>query len=268
MRITLTLAASLAALAAGCAHEMNPRVTDAEMAYRTAAADPTVASKGQVQLYEAKKELDLAKKDWKNGEDEEIVDHHAYLAKRRVEIARATAEKATAQERVQTLGARRDAVVLDARTREANDARERAAMAEITADSLRREMAELEAKQTKRGLVITLQNDVLFDVDRSDLKPGAMTELSRLASVLNEDPARKVRVEGHADSMGSDSYNLDLSRRRAEAVANALIQDGVDPTRVSSQGLGESQPVATNDTAAGRQQNRRVEVVVLEPGSS
>jgi outer membrane protein OmpA-like peptidoglycan-associated protein len=267
MRYTKTGLAVFAAtgLAFGCAHDMNPRVTDAEVAYRSAMSDPSVASKGQVQLYEANKELDRAKKAFKDGDDEEIVDHYAYLAKRRVDIARATAERATAEKQVQALGERRDAVVLDARTQEANQARERAAMAELTAESLRAEIADLEAKQTPRGLVITLDTDVLFDVDRSELKPGAMSELQRLADALNTDPNRKVRIEGHADSTGSEAHNLDLSKRRADAVGSALIQDGVDPSRITTQGFGASMPVATNDTQAGRQQNRRVEIIVQQP---
>ena len=138
-------------------------------------------------------------------------------------------------------------------------------MAELTADSLRAEIADLEAKQTARGLVITLDTDVLFDVDRSELKPGAMTELQRLADALNSDPTRKLRIEGHADSTGSEAHNLDLSKRRADAVGSALIQDGVAPNRITTQGFGASMPVATNDTQAGRQQNRRVEIIVQQP---
>jgi len=264
MRVSSVLLAL--AFVAGCAHPMNPNVTSAEAAYQNAQADPNVANHGQVQLYEARKDLDQAVKSFNDGDKDEIVDHWAYLAQRRVDIARATADKAVAEQRVETLGAKKDAVVLDARTREAEAARERAAMAESTSAELRNELAELQSRQTKRGLVITLQNDVLFDVDRSDIKPGAMNELQRVASLLNHEPDRRVRVEGHADSTGADSYNLDLSRRRAESVASALIQDGVSPSRVTAQGLGEAEPVATNATPEGRQQNRRVEVVVMDPG--
>ncbi len=251
----------------GCTHTMNPNVTNAEVAYRSAMSDPAIASKGQVQLYEANKELDRAKQAFNEGEDEDVVDHYAYLAQRRVDIARATAQRATAEARVEALGERRDAVVLDARTQEANRARERAAMAELTAESLRAEIADLQAKQTARGLVITLNTDVLFDVDRAELKPGAMSEIQRLADALNTDPERMVRIEGHADSTGSEAHNLDLSKRRADAVANALIQDGVAAPRISTAGFGASMPVATNDTQAGRQQNRRVEIVVQQPKS-
>jgi OOP family OmpA-OmpF porin len=81
-------------------------------------------------------------------------------------------------------------------------------------------------------------------------------------------PDRKVLIEGHTDSSGSASYNSDLSQRRANAVEALLINQGVDPTRIVARGYGESYPVATNDTAAGRQQNRRVEIVILKPGAS
>ena len=270
-RLLMSLAVAL--LCAGCASQMNPNVTDAEVAYRSAESDPVVASKGQVALYDAKKDLDEAKKAWNNGDDKEVVDHWAYLAKRKVDTARATAERANAQARVQTLGSQRDAAVLDSRTREADaerdraeSERDRAVMAETTSDALRRELSDLEAKDTDRGLVITFPNDVLFDTDRSDLKPGAMTELQRLASVLSHEPDRRVRVEGHADTTGSQSHNLALSKQRAEAVADALIQDGVAPSRVTSEGFGDEEPIATNATPEGRQQNRRVEVVVMQPG--
>jgi outer membrane protein OmpA-like peptidoglycan-associated protein len=264
MRVIVFVAVS--ALLAGCATRMNQNLMDAEAEYRAAASDPTVASKGSVPLYEAKKDLDQAKKAFEDDKDKEIVDHWAYLAKRKSETARATAERAVAQDRVETLGAKRDAVVLGARTREADEERARAEAAETTSEALRRDLASLESRQTNRGLVITLPNDVLFDVDRSDVKPGASTELERVATVINEEPGRRVLVEGHADSTGPDSYNLELSRRRAESVARALVDDGVSPSRVISEGLGETQPIATNDTPEGRQQNRRVEVVVLQPG--
>jgi len=267
MRFTNT---GLCLLASGglffaCAHEMNPNVTNAEAAYQMAQSDPLVASKGQVQLYEARKDLDQAKKAFNDDEDKEIVDHYAYLAKRRVDIARATAERSAAQQQVEALGERRDAVVLGARTEEANRARERAAVAELSAESLRAEIADLQAKETKRGLVITLNTDVMFDVDRSELKPGAVSEIQHIADALNSAPERLVRIEGHADSTGSEAHNLDLSKRRADAVAAALVANGVLASRITTQGFGDSMPVATNDTQAGRQQNRRVEIIVQQP---
>jgi outer membrane protein OmpA-like peptidoglycan-associated protein len=106
----------------------------------------------------------------------------------------------------------------------------------------------------------------LFDVDQAQLNPGGELQVARLADVLHQMPERNVLIEGHTDSAGSDAYNDSLSQRRADAVEDLLIIQGIDPTRVVTRGYGERFPVATNDTAAGRQQNRRIEIVILNPG--
>jgi outer membrane protein OmpA-like peptidoglycan-associated protein len=118
----------------------------------------------------------------------------------------------------------------------------------------------VQAKQTERGMVLTL-GDVLFDIAQATLKPGAVTVLDRVASFLNENKETKVMIEGHTDSRGSDQYNEELSQRRAQAVADALAFRGIDRSRVEALGRGEALPVASNDTSAGQQQNRRVELV-------
>ena len=104
--------------------------------------------------------------------------------------------------------------------------------------------------------------DVLFDTGEATLKPGGVNEVVRLATFLQENPERTVRIEGHTDSTGSLTTNLVLSQRRAEAVADTLAAAGVDRSRIVATGLGPDFPVASNDTVAGRQQNRRVEVVI------
>jgi outer membrane protein OmpA-like peptidoglycan-associated protein len=124
-------------------------------------------------------------------------------------------------------------------------------------------MAELNAKQTPRGLVVTL-GDVLFDVDRSALKPAGMRMVDQLAEVLKADPQRTVLVEGFTDSTGADAYNQTLSTERADAVRVALLGQGIASTRVASRGYGKANPVGSNDTAAGRQMNRRVEIVLSD----
>jgi outer membrane protein OmpA-like peptidoglycan-associated protein len=125
------------------------------------------------------------------------------------------------------------------------------------------ELRELQAQPTDRGMVVTL-SDVLFDTGRAELRPGAMRVLQRLADFMHEYPDRIVAVEGFTDSIGNDAYNEDLSRRRAEAVRNALIDDGIAGTRIVTRGFGEAYPVASNDTPEGRQRNRRVEVVISD----
>jgi outer membrane protein OmpA-like peptidoglycan-associated protein len=125
--------------------------------------------------------------------------------------------------------------------------------------------AELAAKETERGLVLTLGN-VLFDVDGHQLKPGAVPAMDKLSEFLKAYPDRNVVIEGFTDSTGSDAYNRNLSEQRANAVKQALMSRGVEENRIATEGFGEARPVATNETAAGRQQNRRVEVVIPNVG--
>jgi outer membrane protein OmpA-like peptidoglycan-associated protein len=162
--------------------------------------------------------------------------------------------------------------------------RVRTLTAEQRADSLRRAVEEANARlsealtqlrslvaeitnirETSRGLVISL-SDVLFDVNSSTLRGGAASNVQKISQILNQYPDYKISVEGHTDSQGSDAYNQQLSQRRAASVLEALVAGGVPADRITSQGFGESQPVASNDAAAGRQQNRRVEVIVLGAG--
>ena len=119
----------------------------------------------------------------------------------------------------------------------------------------------LETQETARGLIVNL-SDVLFDTGKADLKPGAREKLARLSGVLLSHPGLHVEVEGHTDSVGAESYNQQLSESRAGSVRDYLVREGIAPNTVGTAGFGESKPVASNGTAAGKQQNRRVELVV------
>jgi outer membrane protein OmpA-like peptidoglycan-associated protein len=112
--------------------------------------------------------------------------------------------------------------------------------------------------------VLTL-GDVLFDTDQAQLKAGAARTMDRLAEFMQSYPERRVLIEGHTDTRGSDSYNVDLSRRRAAAVADALVERGIPSERIETIGLGEAYPVASNESTAGMQENRRVEIVLSGP---
>jgi outer membrane protein OmpA-like peptidoglycan-associated protein len=266
----LTTAAGVLA----CAHEPPAALVAARGDYRQVAADPMVQQEAAVPLYEAKQALDRADRAFANDADEEEVEHLAYLASRRAEIAHALGLREAAREHTEQLGEERSEVLLDARTQEAEARRAQAELAQMEteaerqrADELARELEELQARPTERGLVLTL-GDVFFEVDRSELQPGAEVHLTRLVEFLQEYPDRNVLIEGHTDSTGSESYNLDLSRRRAEAVRGFLVGRGVAPSRVATEGYGLSRPIASNATVAGRQQNRRVEIVVLNEGVS
>ena len=119
----------------------------------------------------------------------------------------------------------------------------------------------MNAKQTERGTLVTF-GDVLFQFGKSDLQPNGMRNINTLAEYLIQNPDRKVIVEGYTDSVGSAAFNQTLSERRADAVRNALVRKGVDPTRIVAQGYGKEYPVASNATDSGRAQNRRVEVTI------
>lgn len=215
---------------------------------------------------EARKELDLANRAAQTG-NEGDVRYHANVAATHAQIANEKILTAQAQEALEKSTAERERVLADARTREADAARQRAAMLEEQTESLQQhartleqQLQELQAKPTDRGMVVTL-GDVLFDTGKAQLKPGAQSTMDRLATILKEDKSRVVVIEGHTDSVGSDHYNQGLSEQRALAVQSALMQRGVQGAQIQTEGKGENMPVASNDNPAGRQQNRRVEVI-------
>jgi len=173
----------------------------------------------------------------------------ALQALKEAEAQKAAAEKATMEAAEQRKAAEKAMA-------EAMAAREKAA-------KLEQEIAELQAVKADRGLVMTL-GDVVFDVNKAVLKPGGVLTVDKLAAFLAEYPGRKVMIEGFTDSTGSAEYNQGLSERRALAVRSALIDKGIESTRIDIKGYGEEFPVATNDTAAGRQMNRRVEIIISD----
>jgi outer membrane protein OmpA-like peptidoglycan-associated protein len=113
------------------------------------------------------------------------------------------------------------------------------------------------------GIKITFNSGLLFDVNKATLRPESKLELAKLAGILEKYPDTNILVEGHTDATGTEEYNLELSRQRAQSVENYLASQGVDATRFTIMGYGESQPVATNETPEGRQLNRRVDIAVM-----
>lgn len=160
--------------------------------------------------------------------------------------------------------ARTEAESAQARARSAQDLGE---AARLEAEELQRQITELEGRNTDRGLVVTL-GDVLFETNKSELKGTTTSNLNKLAAFLNRYEDRTVTIEGHTDSVGSEDYNMALSQRRAEAVRSYLISQGIAANRLSTYGKGMGSPVSSNDSATGRQQNRRVEVIISEMVSS
>ena len=196
--------------------------------------------------------------------DPELAAHRVYIADRKVEIARAQAETRLAEDQRAALTAQREDARLDSRTREADAAHVAAATSAAQSVELQRQLDELQAKVTDRGIVLTL-GDVLFATGRADLKPEATAHLAALVTFLNSNPTRTVMIEGHTDDVGSNDANLSLSQLRADSVRAYLVGKGIDSARLSTSGKGEAAPVADNASAMGRQENRRVEVIISEP---
>ncbi len=338
----LPLTLIVAAVLAGCSSlpANNTRLDEARSDYNNAQANPQVTALAAGELRQASNSLDRANAAWSKDEDKALVDHLAYVTKQEVAIARETADQKAAELAVTNSAAERDAVRLEARTREAESAqrsaqyaqrqseasqrqseasqrqseasqrqseqsqrsaeqsrreseqarlsaldaqqqaeaqRQAATVATLNAQDARRQtedaqsrailleqqLREMEAKKTDRGMVVTL-GDVLFDTNEAQLKAGGMRNVQKVADFFRQYPQRTVLIEGFTDSTGSDGLNQQLSDRRAGAVRTALLDMGMGAERITSRGYGESYPVAGNDTAAGRQMNRRVELVVSD----
>ena len=148
-----------------------------------------------------------------------------------------------------------------AQATEASLAKREAELALAAADSLRIQMQNLRAESESRGQVMTL-GDAVFPPGKATLQPEALAGLDTVVEFVNKEPSRRIRIEGHTDNRGSDNLNQVLSQQRAEAVRDALVQRGVDASRITAVGLGKSVPAATNDTPEGRAKNRRVEVIL------
>jgi outer membrane protein OmpA-like peptidoglycan-associated protein len=260
---------------------------DARSKLESLKSTPALADLASVEIREAEVAVVLAEQPV--GNDVALGDYRVYMADRAVEIAMAKAATRYAEAQRAGLSQARDDARLAARTREADNAHrqtvkaqneteaarasaaaaaaltaEDAAEAARNAEQLQKQIDLLEAEATDRGLVLTLGN-TLFATGRSDLSPNGSKSLDKLVVFLNEYPERTVVVEGHTDDVGSADMNQALSQHRADSVRSYLMQQGIPSGRLSAVGMGETQPIADNLSDSGRQQNRRVEVVIKNP---
>ena len=290
---TLAVAAAVAFVLAACSSTPQSPEGAAEVRSKLTRlqSDPNLGNRAPLALQEAETAVRIAEQPVAN--DVALGAHRVYMADRKVEIAIAQASTRYSEDQRAKLADERERARLDARTLEANKARAdadaaragaadaarmasadadaaRASAADAAnaaareADELQRQIDALQARVTERGLVLTL-GDVLFTSGRADLKAGAASNLDRLVTFLNQNPNRNVEIEGHTDSVGSDDYNQALSQRRADSVRSFLVQQGISGARLSASGMGEHRPVADNESASGRQQNRRVEIIIGNP---
>lgn len=274
-----TLAASLAACS--ITPERNVALDQARGRYAAAQGDAQVTALAPDELKRAGDALHAAEKARMDDDGKAQVDHLAYIASQRVTIAQDTAAGKVAQAMVTGAAAERDRIRLAQRTSEADSAQRQLAVsqqgnaqktAELASAELRMQqgdqrvgelemqLKDMNARRTERGMVVTL-GDVLFDTGQARMLPDTEGRMGKLAEFFKRHPQRTASIEGYTDNVGSPGSNVDLSQRRAQAVVTALVDRGVSSGRLSTRAHGEEGPAASNATPAGRQLNRRVEVV-------
>ncbi len=229
------------------AYVAKQQVAIAQETARQKAAELAVAS--------ASAERDRVRLDARTREAESA-QRSAETAQRQSEVSQRSAEAAQRQAAAERQAANEAELSAQAARQQAQDAESRSRQLET-------QLKDMEAKKTDRGMVITL-GDVLFDTNQAQLKSGAMRNLQKLADFFKQYPQRKLMIEGFTDSTGSRRRNQELSDKRAYSVRTALLDMGIGADRITSRGYGESYPVAGNDTAAGRQLNRRVEIIISD----
>ena len=276
--------ASVSLLVAGCGSTLPPKeLVDARAAYQSAAKGPA-GQQAPAELHVAKQALDQAERAFSDDADSPETRDYAYIATRKAELADATARALIAQKDKEAAG--RDAANLTAdQLRSArNELNSTKHNLEKTQDQLAAEKAAREAAEKKaaqaladlqkiaavtkeaRGMVITLSGAVLFASNESTLLPAAMIKLNEVADALTKgNPDSNITVEGHTDSQGQRQYNMDLSKKRADAVRDQLVSRGVAQDRIKAVGIGPDRPIASNNSPEGRANNRRVEIIVEPP---
>ena len=281
MKRPLKLSLMAAVLAAGGCATLSPeaerQLEEARATYRFASDDPHVQRYAAAELASASTALREAERLAAEGGSPELVEHNAYLAERRSRTALGSAQIRQAEADIAVTREERRRTQLEAREREAAAARAQllarervekekvsVAATDLAAEvkRLETELADVRAKQTDRGWILTLKNELLFDSGGATLKPGAQRALDNLAQFLRKHPERDIAIEGFTDSIGSPDSNQRLSERRAQAVKDALTGRGIESRRIDARGYGPSFPVASNATETGRQLNRRVEIVI------
>jgi outer membrane protein OmpA-like peptidoglycan-associated protein len=249
--------------------------------YYTAQHNPHVTSYASAEMDQAAVLLDKANSAANDHESAEKIDKLAYLAKQKIATATEISKQKTAEAVVAHSAQERNQVRLNERTNEANlanaNAQQANAATKIAQDQtqqaqaqtarLQAQLNELSARQTDRGMLITI-NDVLFNTDKAQLKAEGVMSVQKVARILLDNPQQNVYIDGFTDSTGSAAHNLEISERRANSVSAVLIDMGITRNRITTHGYGEDQPVADNATAQNRQLNRRVEITLYNPAKN
>ncbi|SIR90987.1 protein of unknown function [Aquipseudomonas alcaligenes] len=245
------------ALLAGCAGQQSQQVlAEAEASFQQVKEDPDVLRSAPKDVIRAGESLARAERLSSYLGSADDVTHYAYLSQRYSQIARQHADLVLNQERLARLELERERLQLALREAKLLGAQQQGQW-------LEEQVVYLAASETDRGLVMTL-GDVLFDAGRTELKASANRTILKLVQFLQINPRRNIRIEGYTDNRGIAEENLELSRARAQAVADVLVDLGIDARRMQVKGYGEAHPLAENASAKGRAQNRRVEILISD----
>lgn len=247
----LTMIFGLLALVAGCT-TLDPTSVETARDAVSASRDGGLVDSDSLDFREAERHLAEAERMLDEGYQQELIDHEAEMAGLYAEVAVA---------RTEAIAAKAEAGAYTDR------ARTDTAVTRVAVEIAIRNARSVDAKQTGRGLVLTL-GGVLFNSDSANLKTEGRLSVARVAGFLIALNDRDAVIEGHADSTGNAEYNVKLSARRAETIRDALVEFDVSDGRLVAEGYGANFPIASNDTPEGREQNRRVEIVILRPGLS
>jgi outer membrane protein OmpA-like peptidoglycan-associated protein len=231
-------------------------MSDAEAAKREAAKAMSDAEAAKRDTEKAMSQAEEAKRDTAKAMSEaEVARTAAAVDAERAAMARRQAEEESAKAATAAIAA----TAAQAQAQEAERAK-------AETEQFIRELSDLGAKQTDRGVVLTLGGDVSFALGKASLSPAAARSVDKLAAFMKNYPKRSMLIEGYTDASGSEKSNLALSQKRADEVKQQLVAKGIEPARIAAKGYGKQYPVAGNDTAKGREQNRRVEVLLLKEG--
>jgi outer membrane protein OmpA-like peptidoglycan-associated protein len=253
----LIIAAAIA-LFAGCAAVAPKELVDARAAYLHASQGPA-AQLAPAELHQAHSALLAAEQSFDKDHDSYKTRDLAYVAQRKSQLAGAFGVMAADQARA----ASANAAFAAKQTELVKQGKQDLTESEMRTAAAMAELARLAAvKEEERGLVITLSGNVLFRSGESTLLPSAQGKLDEVAHALLEVRERNLIVDGHTDSQGTESYNQDLSQRRANAVRDYLVRQGYPSDRILANGMGEGNPIADNASAEGRANNRRVEIII------
>ena len=273
--IQTTLAALCCTVIFGCANQSSER-NELVQRYDSLASQPESREYAPIALSDAEDAINNLKTSIKHEED---VDHYEHIAERRLDIVELKVNAAKSQKVIDKAEVNRKDILLSAREQEVRDAklqaqsyRQRALSAESKAQSMQakaEKLAEenegLSTRITDKGLILSM-NSILFEVNSEKLLDGSQRTLQRISEFLVENADNNITISGHTDSTGTEEYNRELSKKRAESVKTALTSRGVKLDRIETEGLGEAYPIANNETKVGRQQNRRVEITIQNDG--